>query len=374
MKLFNLKPESFALDISDPSLKVVKLNQSGNNIRLGSFGEIRLQPGIIKKGEIKREDDLIDAIKKSVAGVEGEKIKTKYVICSLPEEKAFLQVIKMPKMSDEDLKSAVIYESENYIPLPIESVYLDFQIVSSKEDSQEMEVLIAAFPKRIVDSYVNCLEKTGLKILSLEVESLAIARALVEKELTKKPVLLIDLGFSRTGFVIFSGTSVRFTSSIQVSSNNFTQIIAKNLNLEEQVAEKLKIRHGLDGKISFKIKEEKTEKKIEKGMVFEALIPALTDLVQQIKKCQDYYQNHAFNQDLPDNMVIEKVLLCGGGANLKGLAGLLSIELKIPVVLGNPWINILPKGDIVSPLSLEESLSYTTALGLALKGIQVEKL
>lgn len=374
MELFNLKPESFALDISDPSLKVVKLNQSGNNLTLASFGEILLRPGIIKRGEIKKEDDLVDAIKKLIIGIEGEKIKTKHVICSLPEEKAFLQVIKMPKMSDEDLKSAVIYESENYIPLPIESVYLDFQVVSSKEDSQEMEILIAALPKKIVDSYINCLKKAGLRPLSLEIESLAIARALIKKGFTEKPVLLIDLGFSRTGFAIFSGTSVRFTSSIQVSSNNFTQIIAKNLNLDEGTAEKLKIRHGLEGKISFKIKEEKTKKKIEKGMVFEALIPALTDLVQQIKRCQDYYQNHAFGQGLSSNMIIEKVLLCGGGANLKGLAELLSIELKMPVDLGNPWINILPQNNAALPLSLEESLSYTTALGLALKGIQDEKL
>jgi len=374
MELFNLKPESFALDISDPSLKVVKLNQSGNNLTLASFGEILLKPGIIKRGEIKKEDDLVDAIKKLIIGIEGEKIKTKHVICSLPEEKAFLQVIKMPKMSDEDLKSAVIYESENYIPLPIESVYLDFQVVSSKEDSQEMEILIAALPKKIVDSYINCLKKAGLRPLSLEIESLAIARALIKKGFTEKPVLLIDLGFSRTGFAIFSGTSVRFTSSIQVSSNNFTQIIAKNLNLDEGAAEKLKIRHGLEGKISFKTKEEKTKKKIEKSMVFEALIPALTDLVQQIKRCQDYYQNHAFSQGLSSNMIIEKVLLCGGGANLKGLAELLSIELKMPIDLGNPWINISPRNSADLPLSLEKSLSYTTALGLALKGIQDEKL
>jgi type IV pilus assembly protein PilM len=277
-------------------------------------------------------------------------------------------------MSNEDLKSAIVYEAENYIPLPIENVYLDFQVVSSKEDSQEMEVLIAAFPKKIVDSYTDCLQRAGLKVLSLEIESLAVARALVEKEFTEKPILLIDLGFSRTGFVIFSGRSVRFTSSIQVSSNNFTQIIAKNLNLDEETAEKLKIRHGLEGKISFKIKEERTEKKIERGMVFEALIPALADLIQQIKRCQDYYQNHASSQGLSDNMAIEKVLLCGGGANLKGLPELLSVELKSPVALGNPWINIFPQNNIVSSLSPEESLSYTTALGLALKGMQDEKL
>lgn len=373
MKLFSLKPESFALDISDPSLKLIKLNKSGDDLRLASFGETKLGQGIIKKGEIKKENELIDAIKKSITEVEGEKIKTKYVSCSLPEEKAFLQVIRMPKMSEEDLKSAIVYEAENYIPLPIESVYLDFQIISNEDDSQEMEVLIAAFPKNIVDSYTNCLKKAGLKILSLEVESLAIARALVEKEFSKQPLLLIDFGFSRTGFVIFSGKSVRFTSSIQVSSNNFTQIIAKNLNLKEDVAEKLKIRHGLEGKVTFKIGEEKNEKKIEKGIVFEALIPALADLIQQIKRCQNYYQNHASRNGSPDTE-IEKVLLCGGGANLKGLPELLSVELKVPVSLGDPWANIYNQGNVISQLSIEDSLSYTTALGLALKGIQDQKL
>jgi Tfp pilus assembly PilM family ATPase len=63
MKLFSLKPESFALDISDPSLKLIKLNKSGDDLRLASFGETKLGQGIIKKGEIKKENELIDAIK-----------------------------------------------------------------------------------------------------------------------------------------------------------------------------------------------------------------------------------------------------------------------------------------------------------------------
>ncbi len=372
IKLLNLKPDSFSLDISDFSLRVAQLKKRGKDLVLASFGETNIKPGIIKKGEIRQEKDLVEAIQKTILQVEGEKIKTKYVVCSLPEEKAFLQVIKMPKMSEEDLKSAIVYEAENHIPLPIENVYLDFQIVSSNPNSPQMEVLIAALPKKTVDSYTDSLKKAGLKPFALEVESLAIARALIEKEFVEKPILLIDLGFTRTGFVVFSDSSVEFTSSIQVSSHDFTQIIAKALHLEEKAAENLKIKYGLEGKINFKIKGDKTEKKIERGRVFEALIPALTDLVQQIRKYLDYYQNHISTNK---EEVMEKVLLCGGGANLKGLAELLSVELKIPVELGNPLINISSRSGKTMPhLSLEKSLSYTTAIGLALRGMKETKI
>ena len=137
-------------------------------------------------------------------------------------------------------------------------------------------------------------------------------------------------------------------------------------------AERLKIKHGLEEKIKIKIGDEKTNLKKERGKIFEALVPALIDLVQQIKKYLDYYQTHASHEHLPpDGKGVSKILLCGGGANLKGLPELLSLKLKIPVEIGNPWINILSEGKKeVAELSFEESLKYTTALGLALRGIR----
>jgi len=79
------------------------------------------------------------------------------------------------------------------------------------------------------------------------------------------------------------------------------------------------------------------------------------------------------NRDEIEVKEISKVLLCGGGANLKGLPELLSSELKIPVEIGNPWINILPEfKKEKSKLSLETSLSYTTAFGLALRGVEIK--
>jgi type IV pilus assembly protein PilM len=373
MEFLTLKPEAFGLDISDLSLKIIKLKKKRGVLSLVSFGETEIKPGIIRAGEIKDEKKLAEIIKEAMGKVKGEKIKTKYVVASLPEEKAFLQVITLPKMSEEDLKSAVIYEAENYIPLPIDQVYLDSQIVPPVYNHLDhFDVLIAALPKKTVDPYLSCLKRAGLQPLVLEIESLAITRALIKNETTTFPVLLIDIGATRTSFIIFSGSSLRFTSSIPVSSGNFTEIISKALGVDLAEAEKLKIKYGLEEKIELKIKDKKTEIKKERGKIFEALVPALVDLIQQIRRYLEYYKTHASHEHLPpDGKGVSKILLCGGGANLKGLTDFLSIQLKIPTELGNPWINILPKSQKeVKELPVEESLKYTTALGLALRGIK----
>ena len=98
----------------------------------------------------------------------------------------------------------------------------------------------------------------------------------------------------------------------------------------------------------------------------------MTDLTEQIKKCLDFYWTHTSHEHLlPDGKGVEKIFISGGGANLKGLADFLSSDLGIPVALGNPWINILPEPlKEVPELPFEESLKYTTALGLALRGIR----
>ena len=392
MDFLALKPEAFGLDISDLSLKIVKLKKRGNFFTLSSYGKEEIEPGLIKGGEIKDEKKLAEILRESIKKVRGKKLKTNYVVASLPEEKAFLQVIQMPRLPEEDLKSAVIYEAENYIPTPLEEIYLDYQIVPPIYDHLDhLDILIAALPKKTVDPYLSALKLAGFVPKVLEIESMAIARALIKGGATTQPILLIDLGATRTSFIIFSGQSLRFTTSIPVSSTSFTEIISKNLGVTLAEAERLKIKYGLEEKIKINIGDEKTNIKKERGKIFEALIPALIDLVQQIKRYLDYYQTHASHEHLPpttfqknnsnkhkpqkvvgglppDGKGISKIYLCGGGANLKGLCELLSLELKIPVEMGNPWVNILIKEKKEVPeLSFEESLKYTTALGLALR-------
>jgi len=104
------------------------------------------------------------------------------------------------------------------------------------------------------------------------------------------------------------------------------------------------------------------------------MIPPLTDLVEQIKTHLDYWRSHEKRDRLRHNgKELEKILLCGGGANLKGLVEFLASQLKMTVQLGNPWVNIFKKPlKKVPGLSLKESLSYPTTLGLALRGINCQ--
>jgi type IV pilus assembly protein PilM len=360
--ILNLKSEAFGLDISDLSVKIVKLQKDKKFFKLVSFGQTEIKPGVISEGEIKDPKELVRAIKEGINNLKGKKLKTKYVVASLPEEKSFLQVIQLPKMKEEELAKAVHFEAENYVPLPIDQVYLDFQIVPPLYNHLDhLDVLIAALPKKTVDSYLVCLKEAELQPLAFEIESQAIARALVKNEVSSAPLLLIDFGAMRTSFIIFSGYTLKFTSSIPVSSSNFTDAISRNLKINLSKAEELKRKYGLENKI-----------KSKKSEVFESLVPGLTDLIEQIKKYINYYQSHSSHEHLPpDSKGLAKILLSGGGANLKGLASFLSLELKVPVELANPWVNILPKDkkEISNPL-FENSLSFATALGLGLRGVK----
>ncbi|OHA62466.1 MAG: hypothetical protein A3E07_03700 [Candidatus Wildermuthbacteria bacterium RIFCSPHIGHO2_12_FULL_45_9] len=362
--LFRLQPEAFGLDISDHSVKMCRLVKHRDEYRLNTFGEFSLPEGVIVEGEVKKDEELAKLLEEGMKSVQGKKLDTRYVVASLPEEKAFLQVLQLPKMKPEEVRQAILFEAENYIPYPLETVYLDYQIVSpfAARADDHFDVLIASWPRVMVDQYIGILRSARMNPLALEIESFAIARAVIPHEVSGTPVFLVDLGASRTGLSVYAGYSLQFTASAAVSSSDLTNAIAKTLQVSVEKAEKLKFDYGMAGS--------------EQGKeVFDALIPSLTDLAEQIKKYIDYYETHALHQHLgKQKKAISKVFLCGGGAVMKGLPEFLSKQLNVKVQTGNPWVNIRPEqSKIIPPISFDDSLRYTTALGLALRGARAEE-
>jgi len=246
IELLKLHPCSFGLDITDFSIKAAQLKKRGKALRLASWGEIMLPPGLIQEGEIQDIPRVAAFLQQLLSQMQGEKIRTKNVIASLPETKAFAQVIQMPRMAPQELQKAVPFEAENYIPLPLKDMYLDFQTVQPlRNHLDHTDVLLAALPRKTVDPYVKCLKKAGLTPHALEIEPAALARAVIKNETTTTGVLVLDIGRSNTNFVIFAGRSLRFTAMIPVSSHTLTKAIARNLKIDEQEAETLKVRYGL---------------------------------------------------------------------------------------------------------------------------------
>ena len=355
--MFNLKPEAFGLDISDFSVRFAKLKKVKNNIaQLVSFGEEKIPKGIVEGGEIKSKSELCRIIKKAISCPNGQKLKINRVISSLPEEKSYIDVIQLPILSLKETENAIRHEAENHIPLPIDEVYLGWEKVeSSFNQNKYQEVLIAAAPKNLVNDYISVLKGAGLEIFGLEIECLAIIRSLAGKREMPGHFLVIDFGGSRTTFIFYSGQSVRFTATIAFSSQYLSEGVSRKLNIALKDGEKLKIKNGLNG-----------DKKIR-----DILNPELEKLAEEIKNCFEYYCTHEDkNHLLVSGAKPEKIFLCGEAANLKGLVDFLGKQLKLEVGLADSFSNISrepAKG--VPKLNFNKSLAYTTALGLALRGI-----
>ena len=308
MGFLTLHPRAFGLDLSDLSLKVAQLEKKRQGFRLVSYGGGELAEGVIEGGEIKDEEKLAASIQKALKQVKGKKIHTRYVVAALPEERAFVQVIQIPRMKREEMMVAVRFQAENFIPYPI-----------------------------------------------------ALTRAVVGKGVSPIPILLVDVGKVRTKLSIFSGYSVRFTTSLSLSSQQFTEAVARTLHVDEEKAEEFKRQYGLY------VPEDALGQE-----VFRAIVPVANDFIEQISKYLEYYETHLPHQHLGKSQTtIKKVMLCGGGANLKGFPEFLMRSLKVEVVIGDPWVNILPRNAQELPLlPFQESLSYSCALGLALRGAQ----
>ena len=361
-KFLDLKFKAFGLDINDSSIKIARLGRNKKGPCIDSFAELKIGDGLITNGVVNKEDSLVKLIKAACAKVRGKKLGTKYVVCSLPEEESFLQVIQMPKMDEEELRSAISFEVENHIPLTTDQVYFDFQTITPTESSSDhCDVLIIAMAKKTVDIYLSCVKRAGLIPIALEIESQSISRALIKNEVCEQPVVILDIGQNNTDFVVFSGRSTRFTYSIPISSSQFTDAISKSLKTTPEKAERLKLKHGIS-----------ENGKGEEKKVLMALWPILDEFVSNIKKHIDFYQEHALHEHLSSKKGVQKIILCGGGANLKGLPTFLSQRLGVIVEVGDPFINLGtgPRGGEVSKIDFP---SFAACLGLAQRAVDCKE-
>lgn len=363
LNFLSLKLDAFGLDINDSSVKIIKLEKEKGGFFVSSFSRMEMKPGVVEMGIIKNERALVKIIKSAAEKVKGKRLKTKYVVASLPEEESFLQVIQMPKMSADEIRSAVVFEAENYIPLPIDQVYLDFKtIVPLKDSLDHTDVLVVATPKHVVDSYVSCLKSAGFIPVILEMESQSIIRALVKDEISDCPLVALDLGENKTDFIVFTGRAIRFTYSIPTSQSQLDSAISQSLNVDIDKAKKMKVQYG--------ILNEKRKTGIGSRRISQAAAPVLEELAAQIKKYINFYEEHASHEHLFCESGIKKILLCGGGAYLKGLPEFLTKKLAIQVEVAD-FAN-LPLINKENP-DFSIDLSLATALGLAARGIDIRK-
>jgi type IV pilus assembly protein PilM len=342
--LYRNKP-LFGFDIGHGSIKIVQLERAKNKDILIGYGRMNFDPKAIQDGVIVDLDTISKAahelFDKHLTGT----VMTRQVAACLPVLNSYSKIINLPKMEKKDIREAVRMEAEQYIPIPINDLYLDYQLVEDHGDSQDL--LVAASPKKVVDSFAALFDKLGLELVCLEPSILSVTRIVKNAEDTRVPTLVMDCGSITSDLTIFNESSVRVTGSAKFGGETITENIMNKFSVSYAEAYKIKSVYGLD------------PGRKQKDIV-DALAPSLQALTNEIKKIIKYYEE----RDKAQNIKVGQLIIVGGGANLPGFSTYLTSELRIPSRLISIWEKI-DLEHVEKPNRLDNSM-YGTAAGLAL--------
>jgi type IV pilus assembly protein PilM len=346
---FHDKP-LFGLDIGHGSLKAMQIEMPADGDTsakskpkvLGygftTFDKQALKDGVIIKPEIIAEA----AYKLFDGGLQGE-INTRRVSIAIPTYRTFTRSLQLPNLEAEELQEAVELEAEQYISLPLEELYLDYEIVRQTES--ETELFVVAVPRTIVDSYVDLASILGLEAILIEPTLSSSGRFFSVQDNGDDPAFIIDFGSMSSDISIYDKHTL-VTGTAQGGGASFTDAIASQLGVSQQEAGQIKTRYGLGaGKHQAEIQQ--------------ALDPTLNQILKEIRRMLRYYEER-----YSDQRPVSQIITLGGGANMPGLSDYLTNSLRMAVRHADPW-QYLDYDHLELPDDADRPM-YATVTGLSL--------
>jgi len=344
---FNQK-QSLGIDIGTASIKLVQLSKKGDGFKLDTYGEFKVENYLeyIKKENgvsyLKLVDEDIVRIIKFL--LKESKAKSRNVTMSLPTLSTLTTIINLPAMPSNELGTAINYEAQKYIPIPLEEVILDPQFINTDATTGSLEVFVAAFPKELVDGYSRIAKLADLKLKAFELETYALIRSLIYP--AKEAMIILDIGATSSNISVIDNGFIAITHNLDISGSMMTGMIVNSLGLEKKRAEELKIEEGIAGKGG--------EKEISK-----IIDPLINFVISEVERVIDIYSKKSGHP-------IVKIILSGGSANIKGLPERFLNNLKIETVVADPFSKTYDPESLQSVLK-EIGPSFSVAVGLAMK-------
>ena len=352
---FQKENRFLGLDIGASSIKLVQLRKEKEMAVLETYGELSL--ATYGGGDVGRAVMVVEGRLKIALSdlIKEAKVTAKGATVSVPLKNSFFTTMRLPRLSDQELKESIQYEARKYIPVPISEVIVEWWVLSptGKEVAETsigtgtrnfLEVFLSAIPKDVVENRSSLLGEAGLEALSFEIESFSFARASLKRNLGT--VLLIDIGASSTKFAIADGGAVRAVHHLEKGSQDMTLGISQSLGVDFERAEAMKREYGISNK-------PETE-----GIV-QVLAPMVDFIVLEGERFLLDWKRRGGD-------TIGKVLVGGGGALLKNINDVIIKRYGVEAETVSPF------SKVVYPAFLEPSLreigpSFANAIGLALK-------
>jgi len=356
--LFKNKINSaWGLHFTDKFLRAAELEKKEKPWKIKRVGRKELAPGIVKNGLVTQPKQFQEYLTRMKNEAYPSSFKSPYVIVNAPEEHVFIRTIKLPPIKDnEEIGEAVRWEAESNIPMPVEKVYLSWELLPEKTDDKKIHIILTATPRNIIDALTQSIRKVGLMPLVIEPESTAVVRNILEnnpEDLSQSHLLIVNMGEESTRFIVFDRFTVRVsTITKEAASVHFDKAIEENLKIKPKEVYKLRTEVGWDetNKLSLKLMEATGE-------------PFRT-FKNEIEDTLEFYADHN-----PYGDKINQILLAGKRKHKwPGFDKYLEKQINKPVNWEQLWSQ--DQWFKKSPFEKKESEEYNAAVGLALRSFE----
>jgi type IV pilus assembly protein PilM len=345
---FHDKPV-FGLDIGHGSLKVMQVSspaaQGGKNHKphLVGYGFTAFDVSAQQDGVIVQPEIIAKAAYDLFHGKLIGDITTRRAAIAIPAYRSFTRSLQLPKLQADEIREAVELEAEQYISLPLEDLYLDYEVV--RQTAEATELFLTAVPRAIVDSYLELTRLMDLETVLIEPTLSSSGRLFSLDSNSNEATILIDFGSESSDISIYDRHTL-VTGTVQGGGANFTNSIKHTLGVSAEEAGVIKTRYGLGA----------SKKQAE---IKQALEPTLAQIVKEIRRMMRYYEER-YGPSHP----VSQVITLGGGANMPGLSEYFTDKLRLAVRHTDPWQYLNYKG--LQPPSAADKPMYGTVAGLSL--------
>ena len=341
------------LDIGSSTIKAVELSAKGKQWELTHLGVAPLPPEAIVQGAFLNSSAITDSIREAI---ENAKITTKNVAAAVSGHSVIVKRVNLPVMTRDELDEQIRWEAEQYIPFDVNEVNLDFQILDSGGSEGQMEVLLVAAKKDLIDDYVQVISEAGLTPAAIDVAAFAVENAYESNYDVSagEVVALVNIGAQVVNINITTDGAPSFTRDITTAGNQYTEEIQKALSVSFQEAERIK----LGGR-----KSEGSQEVVPQEV--EQAIQAVTEtVIGEISRSLDFYAATTADSR------ISRVLLSGGGANVSGFEAAFRERTGLEVETMNPLARMVPSSRIDPELLEEVTPALSVGVGLALRRVE----
>jgi type IV pilus assembly protein PilM len=344
--LLRKSSDFIGIDIGSRAIKLVEIAWEKEQPVLKSFGIKEFPLSVPTSSQLIDHQVLTDTLSQLLSTTH---TYSKNAVVAVGGEAMFARELVFPAMISEELKEAIKWDLEKYIPYAPDSYYYDFSIIGAGNSDSEIKVLLVASPKEIVNNLISVIKNVGLRLVAVDTEPLALYRIFTDAE----NAMIVDIGTFLSQVTVFQNGSPAVIRNISIGGQRFTEAIMQGMGIEWKEAEQLKQNQRIMSQSNVLFEDVNVQQQLNL---------LVSEFARDIRRTTEYYQLQ--NKDV----TIDKVFITGGGANLGNLAQLLAAQLDLPTVIHNPLTKLSIPASFDKKHLEQLAPQLGTAVGLALRG------